>query len=1182
MEPFDPEQTALSVEVAAVRWRAPDGAFAVLAGISEEGEDVVLVGALDHVHEGESVAVEGGWQRHPRHGWRFVAERARIEEPASEQALLAYLGSVKHVGPRGAAWLLECHGPEQVLAAVDRDPERALRAVPGIGQARIGAAVRSWEDQGALRAVRLFLEEHGVPAAVAARIYRAYGPGAIETLRSDPYGLTELDGIGFATADALAQALGTPPDSPGRLDAGLRHALREAESDGHCHLPRAELAERARRLLGADADDRIDELAARGKLVIEGDRVFDPSMHAVETRLARHVHALIDDKPRLRLREAQRPTEGFAPTDAQWAIVQAVLDHRLAILTGGPGTGKCVAPESQIVVDGALARIADVWREHAVDATFDGEGWWATPRRAIVVPTIGEDGQIAYAPVGRLYRQAVRETGRRVTLSDGSVLTMTTRHRLLGLAGWQSDLAAGDWVCVPRQLPSHGGTLDADLVRLLAWQIAEGHESSTRRDGNCLRITQKDVIVLDRLQAAVRRIGEREGLNVGAAKIARPTNRAPYLRIESADYRRFLEAHGYEWGLRSREKKLPASLMQADARSVRLFLREYFAAEGSASASRRWVEITSASPTLMSQLQLLLRRFGVWMRLRTAWKAATNGLKVHRPYIVGAISGPALRRFAIEIGFADSRKEGRLFEAIAVHSNANAELVPVSDLIWALKTVTGLSRHYFGLSSSYFTAGKQPSREIAQRVLERAEAILDGHAEAGHERRIAALTGRAGHRYKQQTREAFATLDRARLRGIVCQLRERINRDVLYVRVKAVETVALDGWVYDLEVPGIHNYVAGGMLCHNTASMRSLVDLVQEERRTVRLCAPTGKAARRLAEITGAQATTIHRLLEYVPGEGFARGEEDPIPGTDVLIVDEASMLSVRLAEALFAAVGPRTHVLLVGDVDQLAPVGPGRVLDDLIESGRVPVVRLTEIFRQAARSLIVRAAHAVNAGQPPPTVAGPGDLRDFFVIERSGPDPIRDEVVALASERLPAHYDLDPRAEVLVVAPMHRGPAGIDSLNAELRARLNADGAAIPGTPLRIFDRVIQSKNNHERELMNGEMGVIEHHDSERDRVLLACDDGRRLTLSVSELDTMRLAHAVSIHKAQGSQAPAVVVVLHRGHHLMLTRNLVYTAITRAERVCVVVGERAALHVALGRRDAHTRHTRLKEYLAG
>ena len=706
MEPFDPEQRALSVEVAAVRWRAPDGAFAVLAGVSEEGEEVVLVGALDHVHEGESVAVQGGWQRHPRHGWRFVAERARIEEPASEPALLAYLGSVKHVGPRGAQWLLERHGPEQVLAAVDRDPDRALREVPGIGRARIGAAVRSWEDQGALRAVRLFLEEHGVPAAVAARIYRAYGPGAIETLRSDPYGLTELDGIGFATADALAQALGTPPDSPGRLDAGLRHALHEAESDGHCHLPRAELAERARRMLGADADDRIDELAARGRLVVEGDRVFDPVMHAVETRLARHVRALIDDEPRLRLGAIERPTGDLAPTDAQWAVVRAVLERRLAVLTGGPGTGK-------------------------------------------------------------------------------------------------------------------------------------------------------------------------------------------------------------------------------------------------------------------------------------------------------------------------------------------------------------------------------------------------------------------------------------------------------------------------------------------TMTMRALVDLLHAQR-TVRLCAPTGKAARRLAEITGAPATTIHRLLEYAPDEGFARGPEDPIPGTDVLIVDEASMLSVRLAEALFGAVGPRTHVLLVGDVDQLAPVGPGRVLDDLIESGararRAPDRDLPPgraLAHRPRRPRGQRRRAAADRRRAPATCATSSSS------SARAPTPSATRSSALAAQRLPAHYDLDPRAEVLVVAPMHRGPAGIDALNAELRARLNADGAAIPGTPLRVLDRVIQTKNNHERELMNGEMGVIEHHDAERDRVLLACDDGRRLTLSVGELDTMRLAHAVSIHKAQGSQAPAVVVVLHRGHHLMLTRNLVYTAITRAERVCVVVGERAALHVALGRRDAHARYTRLKELLS-
>jgi exodeoxyribonuclease V alpha subunit len=694
---------------------------------------------------------------------RFEVSQARHVEPTTESGLLAALSAVKYVGPSGAAFLYERYGAE-TLAVVDRAPAQRLREVPGIGRARIEEAVRSWDEQRSQRTLRMFLASHGVVAAVAGRIHRAWGTKSIELLRADPYCITELPGVGFGTADSLARALGVAPGSPTRLDAGLCHALGEAELDGHCYLPADDLLRRAWRLLSGGDDGapdateitaealqlRIAALCASGRLVDEPwqpktatpatresgleekagaatepdephQRIYTADMHGTERRLGSYLGELAAAAPEALAEDMLRPADGaFVPTDEQWAAVCLALTHRLSILTGGPGTGK-------------------------------------------------------------------------------------------------------------------------------------------------------------------------------------------------------------------------------------------------------------------------------------------------------------------------------------------------------------------------------------------------------------------------------------------------------------------------------------------TTSLRVLVDQVLGGGGQVRLCAPTGKAARRLAAATGQPASTIHRMLEWVPGIGFARNRDNRLGDASVLIVDEVSMLSVRLAEALFAAIADGTHVLLVGDVDQLAAIGPGRVLEDLIGSGRVPVTALDRVFRQAQRSLIVRAAHAINEGRPPTRVVrdaeraqtdealdsddADGPIRDFFVVEREREEDVFAEATSLAAGRVAAHFGLDSRLDVQALAPMRRGPVGIDALNAELRARLNPDGAPVPGTALRAGDRVIQTRNDYEHELMNGEVCLVVGPDGER--VTLLGDDGRTLRLPLGALDSVELAYAISIHKSQGSQAPAIVLALARSHRIMLTRNLLYTAVTRAEKACVVVCQPGVLQMALGRRDARRRHTRLGEIVA-
>jgi exodeoxyribonuclease V alpha subunit len=372
--------------------------------------------------------------------------------------------------------------------------------------------------------------------------------------------------------------------------------------------------------------------------------------------------------------------------------------------------------------------------------------------------------------------------------------------------------------------------------------------------------------------------------------------------------------------------------------------------------------------------------------------------------------------------------------------------------------------------------------------------------------------------------------------------------------------------------------ITGGPGVGKTTIVRGIVSILEKKGVRVALAAPTGRAAKRLADATGAPASTLHRMLEWRPAEAsFARNAARPLEH-DLLIVDEASMLDVRLAADLVAALPPSARLVLVGDVDQLPSVGPGTVLADVIASGAVPVVRLTEIFRQAAESMIVVNAHRIHDGDMPDL--GGGAARDFFFLEHDDPAGAAELIRDLVTTRLPKKYGLAPH-DIQVLSPMHRGELGAGNLNQLLQAAMTARAPGVErgARSLRVGDKVMQIRNDYDKEVWNGDSGVIERIDADGDALHVRFDD-RTIEYGIDELDTLALAYAATVHKAQGSEYPAVVVPVHTQHYVMLQRNLLYTAITRGKRLVVLVGTRKALALAVRNADVAARASGLANRL--
>jgi exodeoxyribonuclease V alpha subunit len=386
--------------------------------------------------------------------------------------------------------------------------------------------------------------------------------------------------------------------------------------------------------------------------------------------------------------------------------------------------------------------------------------------------------------------------------------------------------------------------------------------------------------------------------------------------------------------------------------------------------------------------------------------------------------------------------------------------------------------------------------------------------------------------------------------------------------------------------------ITGGPGTGKTSSIRTIAAEATRRAGRVMLVAPTGRAAVRMSETGGLRARTVHSALGWIPGEGPTRDEQDPL-GCELLIVDETSMANLELLVVLLRAVGGDTHVVLVGDADQLAPVGAGKPFAELVESAAVPTTRLTHIFRQAAGSMIVQGAHAIRRGASPEFRPAAGMRRDLFLIERAAPRDGLAEIVSLVAERLPGHYGVDPIRDIQVFAPVYRGELGIDALNRALRAALNPDGEPVRGGRLRIGDKLMMTgRNLHELGLMNGTLlrlldetgggrdGADEEGRDEAALVLGAEDAVFRLP--PEEADQLRLAYACSVHRGQGIELPIAIIVAHpAAGAFFLRREMLYTAVTRATVATVIVGTREVLARAVATPDTGRRHGRLGERLA-
>ncbi len=1104
---------------------SPVAVQATVAPGENASDRITVVGPLPGVQCGETLQLTGEWTRHAQHGAQFKIVTFKSELPSSVYGIRKYLGSglVPGIGKVYANKIVDTFGTDTLRVLSEESGK--LRKVPGIGKVRATSIKQAWEEQKTLREVHIFLQTYGVTTSQCVKLVTKYGPDAKQVVINEPYRVArEIDGIGFKTADRIAINLGYANDAPPRLDAGLIFALETLQEEGHTAFPRGELVDYSAALLETSGEllqARIDALL-KDKAIIQ---------HApVGSARAPTLQDSRDPQSFLQLPQNDRAERKIADVVRRLGAVPSCLPAikiEAALTWAQEKAGFEFHDLQRSALHHALA--------HKFSILTGGPGTGkAQPLHALVLTPVG------FRPIGDL------KPGNKIITSEGRIASVRSIHPQgikqvfrIHFGDGRSCECCDDHLWKVWTRTSVWSPVKRKKIRSRGWRIVP--LSYVRR-----RLTEN------------RTESERMGV-----PLFTPCTTLPDIPLPCDPY------------------VLGALIGDGNLGDA--------------------VLLTTTDPWLRERISSLVAPLGV--RLKPVTLHGVNTITYR--LIAGGKGRPNPLRDAIKTMGLAVNSEAKFIPPAYFNASTTQRLELLRGLLDTDGTVDKLGNVSF--TSCSFRLAKD-FQKLAWSL--GCIATLGATKKTTFAYRGEKKAGRDAYTIFVQHPDpaSLVSLPRKKSRTHRPKARKRFGHRV---RIMSVEPLPLQQCVCISVDSKSGLYITDNfVVTHNTTILRALVEILKAKKVRVHLAAPTGRAAQRLAETTGGYASTIHRLLKFEGAKGgFTVNESHPL-ATDFLIVDEASMLDSRLAAALLQAVPSRAHLLLVGDTDQLPSVGAGNVLKDLISvssqqsavssltpdpnptahrspltAHSIVVTRLSVVYRQKDQSLIVTVAHAINSGEssPPPVVSEVSKAQawsDLNFIAASSPEDCLAKVTELCTTFIPQHFKwFHPVNDVQVLAPMHKGVAGVANLNQHLQAALNPSRQSLKtiSGEYRPGDKLIQLRNNYDKDLFNGDIGFVESIDGIKG-TLTADFDGTKHTFERTEFGDLGLAYCCSIHKSQGSEYPIVIVPLLKAHFVMLQRNLIYTAITRGRKKVFIVGEPAAYGMAVRNAEAKLRCTHLRE----